>query len=58
MGTNMILCPLTNTKIAEYDCYLICEAAEGNIPENEMPCINNFEQERKVCIECKYHNID
>lgn len=58
MGTNLILCPLTNTKIDEYACYLICEASEGNIPRDEMPCLNSFEQESKVCKNCKYHNID
>ena len=58
MSGNMVLCPLTNTEIEEYDCYLICEATEGNIPQNEAPCINSVEEESRVCRECEYYNID
>lgn len=58
MDTKEILCPLTNTLIDEYACYLICETAEGNMPENEMPCIKSFEEESKVCNRCKYHDTD
>ena len=58
MAIDLILCPLTDTEINEYTCYLICEAAEGNIPSNEMPCINSFEEERNICMKCKYHSIE
>ena len=55
---NNILCPLSNTHIDEYSCYLICEAAEGMLPKSEMVGIKPFEEERDICIKCKYHNVD
>ena len=58
MDINNILCPLTGKEIDEYSCYLICDAAEGNIPNNEMPSIKEFEIESKICKKCKYHDID
>lgn len=58
MDTNYIFCPITNSKIDEYSCYLICEAVEGNIPQSEMPNIKKYDEERKICQNCKYHSID
>lgn len=58
MDTKTIRCPLTETNIGEYDCYLISEAAEGNIPENEMPCVQSYDIERAICLKCKFHNVD
>ena len=58
MGIKNKLCPLTKNEIDEYSCYLICEAAEGNIPNNEMPGIKEFDIESEICKRCKYHNID
>ena len=53
-----IRCPLSNSYIDEYSCYLICEAAEGMLPKSEMVGIKPFEQERDICINCKYHNVE
>lgn len=58
MDTKSILCPLTQKNISEYDCYIISEAAEGNVPENEMPCIQSYDIEKEICLKCKFHNID
>ena len=49
MGIKNKLCPLTKNEIDEYSCYLICEAAEGNIPDNEMPGIKEFDIESEIC---------
>ena len=58
MDIKVVYCPLINTRIDDYQCYLYCEAAEGNIPENEMPLLKSFEEESSICIGCKYHSID
>ena len=58
MDTRDIRCPLTKEYIDEYSCYLICEAAEGMVPENEMPGIKKYEEEKEICIKCRYHNTD
>ncbi|MBQ2669360.1 MAG: hypothetical protein IJG06_01120 [Clostridia bacterium] len=58
MDIKAVHCPLTDTEIDNYQCYLYCEAAEGNIPENEMPLFKSFEEESKICNKCKYHSID
>lgn len=58
MDIKKVQCPLTQSLINEYECYLIAEAAEGNIPKTEMPGINEYEIEKKICIKCIFHNID
>lgn len=58
MDIKNIFCPLTKSKIDEYSCYLISEAAEGNIPENEMPGKQDFKKEQEICMNCSHHDID
>ena len=58
MAIKNIKCPLISDNIDEYSCYLISEAAEGNIPETEMPCIQSYEIEKEICLKCKFHNVD
>ena len=58
MDIKNIMCPLTETKIDEYACYLICEAAEGNIPENEMPGRQEFKREQEICLKSQHHDVD
>lgn len=58
MDTRNIMCPLTESNIDEYTCYLICEAAEGMLPENEMPGRQGFETERKICLDCPNHDAN
>ena len=53
-----VRCPLTKTSINEYACYLISEAAEGNIPRNEMPCKQQYDIEKEICLNCKFNDID
>ena len=58
MNVNNIFCPLTNTEIDDYQCYLYCEAVEGNIPENELPQNYDRDKDRKICTACQHHSID
>ncbi len=58
MDTEKIMCPLTESMIDEYECYLICEAAEGMIPANEMPGKQDFTIESKICSNCSNHKVD
>ena len=58
MDTNKVECPLLEDEIEEYSCYLICEAAEGNIPTNEMPGRQSYEKESGICKKCKYHIVE
>lgn len=53
-----VKCPLIETDIDGYECYLICEAAEGNISQDEMPCIQNYEVEREICLKCQFHGLE
>lgn len=57
-NTKKVNCPLLETDIDGYECYLICEAAEGNISRDEMPCIQDYNVEREICLNCKFHVLE
>lgn len=57
-NTKIVKCPLTETDIDGYECYLICEAAEGNISQDEMPCMQDYDIEREICLKCKFHGLE
>lgn len=56
-NTKIVKCPLTETDIDGYECYFICEAAEGNMSQDEMPCMQDYDIERDICLKCKFHGL-
>ncbi len=57
-NTSMVTCPLTDTDIDRYECYLISEAAEGNISIDEMPCAMDYDSAREICLNCAFHHLE
>lgn len=56
---DIVLCPLLNAEIADFECLETQSCADGEIQSDTLP--NRYKQHtnwRQICQDCKYHEID